>query len=91
MKIFRAFAILILFVALAAVHLAIYTSSIKKGFEIDDLKKQLDAIRNENRYMSYLVAKEEALPRIEQVAKNKLKMEYPENMNYIVVSSESAQ
>ncbi len=91
MKILRAFAILIIFVALAAIHLAIYTGSIKTGYEIDDLKKQLDSVRNENRYLNYLVAKEEALPRIEQIAKGKLNMVYPEKINYVTVASKESE
>ena len=87
MKILRAFAILVIFVLLSAVHLAIYTSSIKTGYEIDGIKKKLEAIRPENRYLNYLVSKEEALPRIEQLAKGKLNMAYPEKINYIIVST----
>ena len=91
MKILRAFAILIIFVSLAAVHLAIYTSSIKTGYEIDDLKKQLDKVRDENRNLSYLVAKNEALPRIEQIAKGKLKMVYPEKIEYIFMGTKESE
>jgi cell division protein FtsL len=87
MKILRAFAILIVFLLLSVVHLAIYTSSIKTGYEIDELKSILEKIRSENRYLNYLVAKEEALPRIEQLAKGKLNMVYPEKMNYIIIST----
>lgn len=87
MKLLRAFAILVIFVTLSAVHLAIYTSSINIGYTIDELKGKLENLRNENRYLNYLVAKEEALPRIEQIAKNKLKMVYPEKMNYIITST----
>jgi cell division protein FtsL len=87
MKILRPFAILIVFVLLSVVHLAIYTSSIKTGYEIDEVKSKLEKIRTENRYLNYLVAKEEALPRIEKVAKQKLKMVYPEKMNYIIIST----
>lgn len=87
MKTLRAFVILIIFVLLSAVHLAIYTSSIKTGYEIDGLKRKLESIRPENRYLNYLVAKEEALPRIEQVAKGKLNMIYPEKIDYIIIPS----
>jgi cell division protein FtsL len=87
MKILRAFAILVIFLLLSLVHLTIYTNSIKTGYEIDDLKKKLESIRPENRYLNYLVAKEEALPRIESVAKGKLNMVYPEKMNYIITST----
>jgi len=87
MKTLRAFVILIIFVLLSAVHLAIYTNSIKTGYEIDELKRKLESLRPENRYLNYLVAKEEALPRIEKLAKGKLNMEYPEKMNYIITST----
>jgi cell division protein FtsL len=36
------------------------------------------------------VAKEEALPRIEQIATQKLKMVYPEKIEYIIVSTEES-
>ena len=85
MKILRPFAILIVFVLLCAVHLSIYTISIKTGYEIDKLRSNLEKIRSDNRYLSYVVAKEEALPRIEQIAKGKLNMVYPEKVNYLIV------
>jgi len=90
MKIIRAFTILLMFVILAAIHLAIYTSSMKVGYEIDGSKKELEKLRSENRYLNYLVAKEESLPRIEQIAKGKLNMVYPEKMNYVVASTKEA-
>jgi len=92
MKILRPFVILIGFVLLCAVHLSIYTGSIKTGYEIDDLRSKLEKIRSDNRYLSYIVAKEEALPRIEQIAKGKLNMVYPEKVYYLIIStSESAE
>jgi cell division protein FtsL len=90
MKILRPFAILIVFVLLSAAHLAIYTSSIKTGYEIDELRSKLEKVRIQNRYLNYLVAKEEALPRIEQIAKQKLKMVYPEKIEYIIISTEES-
>jgi cell division protein FtsL len=87
MKIIRAFAILIVFVLLSAIHLAIYTSSIKTSYEIDESKRKLENIRSDNRYLNYLVAREEALPRIEQIAKGKLNMIYPEKINYVIIST----
>jgi cell division protein FtsL len=92
MKILRPFAILTVFVLLSAIHLAIYTSSIKTSYEIDELRSKLEKVRTQNRYLNYLVAKEEALPRIENIAKGKLNMVYPEKINYIITStSEGAE
>jgi len=91
MRILRAFAVLIIFVLLSLIHLAISTGSIKTSYEISELKQQLDAIKPENRYLNYLVAKEEALPRIEKLATTKLDMIYPEKMNYVVISSGEAR
>jgi cell division protein FtsL len=90
MKLIRAFMILAFFVALSAIHLAIYTNSIKIGYAMDELKGKLDKLRNENRYLNYLVAKEQSLPRIEGVAKSKLNMVYPDKVNYVVVPSREA-
>ena len=89
MRILRAFGILLIFVLLSVIHLSISTGSIKTSYEISELKQQLDAIKPENRYLNYLAAKAEALPRIEKLATNKLKMEYPQKMNYVIVSKES--
>jgi cell division protein FtsL len=91
MKILRAFAILIIFVTLSVIHLTIYTNSIKISYDIDDLKQKLVELRDSNRYLNYLVAKEESLTRIDQIAKGKLNMVYPEKINYIVISSKESQ
>ena len=92
MKILRPFAILIAFVLLCAVHLSISTVSNKTGYEIGELRSKLEKIRSDNRYLNYIVAKEEALPRIEQIAKGKLNMVYPEKVYYLIIStSESAE
>jgi len=91
MRISRALIILAVFVLLSAVHLTIYTNSMRTGYEIDALKKKLEVLRNENRYLNYLVVKEEALPRIENIAKGKLNMVYPDKINYIVVSSKEVE
>ena len=91
MRIFRAFLILIIFVVLSAVHLAIYTSSIKTGYDIDELKQKYEKIRSENRYLNYLVAREESLPRIEKLAKGKLNMVYPEKVIYIITSTSESK
>jgi len=87
MKIFRAFVILVLFVILAAIHLAINTSSIKIGYDIDALKEKLKVIRSQNRYLNYLVARDSSLSRIDQISLGKLGMSYPEKMNYVVIGT----
>jgi len=91
MKILKPFAILTVFVLLCAVHLSIYTSSIKTGYEIDELKQKFEKVRSENRYLNYLAAKEESLPRIEKLAKGKLNMVYPEKVNYMIVSTSESK
>lgn len=90
MKILRAFAILLLFVTLAAIHLAITTSSIKIGYEIDALKEKLKAIRSQNRYLNYLVARDESLSRIDQISSGRLGMFYPEKMNYVIIGTKES-
>jgi len=87
MKILRAFTVLLVILFLSLIHLSIYTNSIKVGYEIDGLKKKWDSLRNDTRYLNYLVAKDEALPKIDSIAKSKLNMIYPEKMNYIVINS----
>jgi hypothetical protein len=90
MKMLRAFSILVLFVALAAIHLAIYTSSIRASYDIGGIKDKLKAVRSENRYLNYLAAKEGALAKIDSVAKGKLKMVYPEKMNYVTITTKES-
>ena len=89
MKIARAFAVLLVFVVLSAIHLSIYTNSNKVGYQIDDIKKKWTSLRSDTRYLNYMVAKEESLLRIEKAAKGKLNMEYPSKMNYIVVDKKA--
>jgi len=91
MKILKPFAILMVFVLLCAVHLTISTSSMNTSYEIDELKQKFEKVRSENRYLNYLVAKEESLPRIEKLAKGKLNMVYPEKVNYMIVSTSESK
>jgi hypothetical protein len=85
MKIARIYTVMAIFFLFAVIHLSISTANMKIGYDIDSLKKQLVGLRSETRYINYLVAKEEALPRIDQLAKSKLKMAYPKDITYVTV------
>ncbi len=82
---------LLIFVALSAIHLFIYTQNIDLKFQVRELKIRLAQIRSKNRQDGYIVAKKENLKGIEQIAMRKLGMVYPDKINYIVVSPNQKQ
>lgn len=84
MKFRRAVLILIIFVALAGIHLYIYTQNIGLKYKVTDLKIKLSKIVSKNRSMVSQVAKKENLHYIEKIAREKLNMVYPEEVNYIL-------
>jgi cell division protein FtsB len=84
----RAVFILIVIVALAGIHLYIYTQNIGLKYRITDLKIKLGELRSKNRKLGSQVAKKESLVYIEKTAKEKLNMIYPEKVNYILYGSE---
>ncbi|KPJ63821.1 hypothetical protein AMJ44_13905 [candidate division WOR-1 bacterium DG_54_3] len=85
----RAVFVLIIFVILAGIHLYIYTQNIGLKYKITDLKIKLSELRSRNRRLVSQVAEKENLPYIEKIAKEKLDMIYPEEINYILVSREA--
>ena len=82
----RAVLILLVFVALAGIHLYIYTQNISLKYRTTELKTKLEKIKSSNRSMLSRVAKKENLGYIEKFAREKLDMIYPEEINYIVPS-----
>jgi cell division protein FtsB len=86
-KLRRAVLILSLFVLLAGVHLFIFTQNISLKYKVTDLKIRLSEIQSKNRQLGSQVAKKENLPYIEKIAKEKLNMVYPEEINYILEGS----
>lgn len=87
MKLSRAFAILLLFFSLLVIHLAIDTTTMNANYEINALRSQLSALKQQNRNLKYVVAKELSLNKIDNIARGKLGMEYPVNMNYVIMAS----
>lgn len=86
----RAVFILIVFVALAGIHLFIYTQNINLKYKITDLKLKFQEIRSKNQQVGSQVAKKENLSYIEKIAKEKLNMFYPKEVIYIQASNEAA-
>ncbi len=84
MKFKRAVLVLIIFVALAGIHLYIYTQNISLKYKVTDLKIKLSKIVSKNRNMISQVAKKENLKSIENYARKKLDMIYPKEVNYIL-------
>ena len=86
-KTYKAFFIVIILVALSALHLTIYNQNINKSYMIVKLNKKLEVLRNNNRFLNYKAAKKGSLERIEKIATTKLNMVYPKNVKYLVEST----
>lgn len=80
----RAVLILIIFVILAGIHLLINTQNISLKYKVTDLKIKFREIRSKNRYRQVQVARKENLELVEKQATEKLKMVYPQKINYIL-------
>jgi len=87
----KAVAILVLFLALAGVHLFIYAKNIGLKYRITDLKIKLAELNSLSRQLGSQMSQEEDLGRVEEYAKGKLGMVYPENVTYIVLSGSGRQ
>ncbi|MFH1347247.1 MAG: hypothetical protein ABIH22_01005 [Candidatus Margulisiibacteriota bacterium] len=85
----RAVFVVVVFVILAGIHLYINTQNISLKYKVTDLKIKLSKLRSENRLLGSQVARKENLPQIEEVAKEKLDMIYPEKMNYVSITKEA--
>ena len=85
----KAAVFLFLIVSMSLVHLVINANLASTGYLVDSEKRVLSRLRSENRSLAALVAQKEALPRIESIARNKLKMITPPRINYIIVSKEA--
>ena len=88
MSFLRAVATLFVFVVLAGIHLYVYTQNVNLNYSVTDLKIKLGDLRSRNRYLGSKVAEKEDLSVIEKVAREKLGMFYPEEINYILVTPE---
>ena len=80
----KAVAILVLFLTLAGVHLFIYAKNIGLKYRITDLKIKLAELNSLSRQLDSQLSQEEDLGEVEQYARNKLGMVYPETITYIV-------
>lgn len=83
----KAVAILVLFLALAGLHLFIYAKNIGLKYRVTDLKIKLAELNSLSRTLGSQLSQEEDLNYVEKIAKTKLGMIYPENITYIVMSA----
>lgn len=90
-KFWRAVLILSLIVILAGIHLFIYTQNISLKYKVTDLKIKLAEITSQKRDLIIRVAKKENLNYIEKIAREKLNMVYPEEVNYIIPAGSAAE
>lgn len=79
----RAVFVLVTIITLASIHLYINTQNIDLKYKVTDLKIKLNEIRSKNRNLGSRAAKKENLSDIERIARERLKMIYPEEINYI--------
>lgn len=86
----RAIFILVVFLLLAGLHLIIYAQNIGLNYQLTDLKVKYGELLSRNRQLRSQVARGENLGLVEQAAKSKLGMAYPEAVIYIVGSREVA-
>ena len=85
----KAVVILFLAVSMSLVHLLISAKIASLGYKVDEGKKVLSKLRSENRSLAARIAQMESLPRIEEIARNKLKMITPPRIKYIVITGEA--
>jgi len=78
-------------VVLALAHLFIFTGSIGVKYDLTRKKVEFQKLYQENRVLNYLLAKGQSLGHIEELAKSKLSMVYPEKVDYVIVSSKEAE
>jgi len=90
MNFLRAVITLFIFVVLAGIHLYVFTQNVNLNYSVTDLKIKLGELRSRNRYLGSKVAEKEDLSVIEKVAREKLGMFYPEEINYILVTPEAS-
>ena len=89
MKIGRIIIIMSVMLSLATAYLAIHTQNMGIKYEIEELKRKLLSIHSKNRDLRSKTSKLKSLDRIEEIARKKLKMIKPEEINYIVPSTET--
>lgn len=82
------FPFLFLVISVWAVNIYISAQIAQVGYRTATLKTEAEKIRNYNRELAAKAARKESLWMIEERAL-RLKMKYPEKINYIVVSEES--
>lgn len=78
-------------IILALVHLFIFTGSIGINYDLVKKKMAFQELHQENRRLNCLLARAESLEKVEKIATTKLDMLYPENMNYIIISSKETE
>jgi cell division protein FtsL len=90
MKTRNIFLIILVFLIFSTILLVINAKNMKLSYEAGILKAKLNKIYNHNRILSADVAEKSSLQRIDQIAKNKLKMIYPVDMKYLLEGSGEA-
>lgn len=85
----KAVAALVFFLVLAAIHLLINSQNVSLNYQITDIKMKLNELTSQNRSLGGQAARQEDLTEVEKIAKAKLGMIYPDNINYLSGSGEA--
>ena len=80
----KAVLVLIVLLLLSVIHLYFNTQNITAKYAVTDLKIKAAELRSQNRQAGIQVARQENLAAIEQTATGKLRMSYPEKINYVL-------
>lgn len=81
--------IIMVFLALAGLHLLVNVQNVSLKYRLTDTKVKLTEINSRQRQLENQLAKEENLAAIENTARTKLGMVYPEKIIYLTASKET--
>ncbi len=64
-----------------------YSQVVAVNYQIQQTSKELDALQEERQHLQIEVKRLSSLERIEAIAKNELGLQYPENRQWLLISS----
>ncbi|OGC12092.1 hypothetical protein A3K48_06460 [candidate division WOR-1 bacterium RIFOXYA12_FULL_52_29] len=89
MKFRRILAVIVFFSILTGIHLFFNAINIRLKYQLTDLKIKRGELVSRNRELGTQIAIIENLDSIDQIAKSRLNMYYPEEITYVVPSKEA--
>lgn len=80
----------IVFFLLSIIHLTFNAQNMRANYDVENLKLKRNELYSKNRLLSTKAAQKSSLSRVEKIAREKLKMVYPEEMHYIIKKTAEA-